>query len=106
MSCGGTALALPMVCNASDRSGMLKIERDSNGAKTTIRLIGRLHVNHIEELTRQLQGGAGQMVIDLQEVTLVDLDVVRFLVICEARGVTIENCAPYIRQWMIQEQSV
>jgi len=95
-----------MVRNTSDRSATLRIEKDSNGPKTTIRLIGRLHMNHIEELTTQLQGGAVPMVIDLREVTLVDLEVVRFLVACEARGVTIENCPAFIRQWMIQERSV
>ena len=106
MSCDGTALARPMVRNTSDRSATLRIEKDSNGPKTTIRLIGRLHMNHIEELTTQLQGGAVPMVIDLREVTLVDLEVVRFLVACEAHGVTIENCSAFIRQWMIQERSV
>jgi hypothetical protein len=88
------------------RSATLKIEKYSNGTKTTIRLIGRLRMNHIEELTTQLQGGAVPMVIDLREVTLVDLEVVRFLVACAARGVTIENCPAFIRQWMIQERSV
>jgi hypothetical protein len=56
-------------------------------------------------LTGQLQGDAVQMVIDLSEITLVDLDVVRFLVLCEAREVKIENCPLYIRQWMTQERA-
>jgi anti-anti-sigma regulatory factor len=84
----------------------LKIEKNSNGANTVIRLIGRFDMGHIEELTRQLQAGAVEMVVDLGEVTLVDLPIVRFLMVCKARGVRIENCPAYIRQWMIQEQSV
>jgi hypothetical protein len=99
------ALAAPILRDVSHRGAILRIEKESNEARTVVRLIGRLDMHHIQELTRQLESGATQMVIDLREVTLVDLDVVRFLVICEARGVGIENCPPYIRQWMTREQS-
>jgi hypothetical protein len=42
-------------------------------------------------------------VFDLDEVTLVDLAVVRFLVACESDGVALVRCAPYIREWMGRE---
>jgi hypothetical protein len=42
--------------------------------------------------------------LDLDEVTLVDLDVVRFLSACEEKGVELLNCSPYIREWMRQER--
>ena len=86
----------------------MKVETDSNGARTTIRLIGRVSARDIEELTRQLQSESRAIatIIDLREVTLVDLEVVRFLMVCEARGTRIENCPSYVRQWMIQERSV
>jgi hypothetical protein len=82
----------------------MKIETHSNGAASTLRLIGRLRMPDIEELTRLLQAQAAQTVIDLRDVTLVDLEVVRFFVACEARGVQIENRPAYIHQWMIQER--
>jgi hypothetical protein len=69
-----------------------------------IRLIGRLRMQDIEELTRLVQGAAEQPVIDLREVTLVDLEVVRFFVACETRGVQLMNCSAYIHQWMMQER--
>jgi len=40
---------------------------------------------------------------DLKDVSLVDREVVRFLARSEADGVTLENCAPYIREWMERE---
>jgi len=48
-------------------------------------------------------GGAGT-VLDLDEVTLVDVDVVRFLKACEAAGVEVVHCSRYIREWMPREQ--
>jgi len=44
------------------------------------------------------------MVIEMQEVTLVDLDVVRFLTGCEAQGITIRGCSAYIREWIDRER--
>jgi hypothetical protein len=40
----------------------------------------------------------------LDEVTLVDVEVVRFLVRCEAAGGKVLHCAPYIREWMLRER--
>jgi hypothetical protein len=39
-------------------------------------------------------------------LTLVDVDVVRFLETCEAGGAEVINCAPYIREWINQERKV
>jgi hypothetical protein len=71
-----------------------------------IRLIGHFHVEHIEELQRQFRQNDPQFVLDLTELTLVDVDVVRFLGTCEAGGAEVINCAPYIREWMNQEREV
>jgi hypothetical protein len=50
-------------------------------------------------------GGRTQsMVLDLEEVRLVDVDVVRFLGACEAEGVELVHCSPYIRNWIFQER--
>ena len=84
----------------------MRIEKDSRGARTTIRLIGHFQVEHIEELQKQLRQNGPQLVLDLTELTLVDLDVVRFLGTCEAGGVEVVNCSAYIREWMNQERKV
>jgi hypothetical protein len=81
----------------------LKIERDSSGGKTTIRLIGRFQSEHIEDLKKQLQGEGPLWVLDLEELTLVDVEVVGFLRASEAEGVEILHCSPYIREWMLRE---
>ena len=42
--------------------------------------------------------------LDLDEVTLLDVAVVRFLIPCEAEGIELRHCAPYIREWMTRER--
>ena len=48
-----------------------------------------------------------QVVLDLDDVQLVDVTVVRFLARCQAEGIELRNCARYIRTWMdkLKEES-
>ena len=55
------------------------------------------------EVARQLETSGPGAVLQLDEVTLVDVDVVRFLNRCETEGVRLVNCSPYIREWMNRE---
>jgi hypothetical protein len=93
------AIKLPITC-----VDILKIEKTSSQGRTTIRLIGRFQSAHIEEVKTQLQTNGAQFVLNLQEVTLVDLDVVQFLAHCQTAGVRIVHCPPYIREWIIRER--
>jgi len=52
-----------------------------------------------------MKGKAEGIMLDLEEVTLVDLDVVRFLGLTEAEGVELVNCSPYIRDWIFRERN-
>ena len=45
------------------------------------------------------------MALDLDEVTLVDVEVVRFLGVCEAAGIALLHCSPYIREWIAKEKN-
>jgi len=81
----------------------LRIETDSERGKITLRLIGRLKAEHIGELKKQIEDGGRERVC-LKEVTLVDVDVVRFLAACEESGVAIVNCSAYIREWIDRER--
>lgn len=83
----------------------LRIQRDSNGDSTTIRLIGRIRSEHLQDLKEQIASAGPRVVLDLDEVTLVDVDGVRFLGACEAAGAELLNCTPYIREWMLREMS-
>jgi anti-anti-sigma regulatory factor len=82
----------------------LKIERVSDGSTSSLRLIGRMRAEHLPELEAQIQHGGPTVVMDLEEVSLVDVEVVRFLGACEARGATLLNCSPYIRDWIDKER--
>ena len=82
----------------------LRIERSSDRYGTTIRLVGRLQAEHVYELMKQIAESSLATVLDLQEVTLVDLDVVRFLGTCEAGGTALINCSPYISDWIAKEK--
>ena len=50
-------------------------------------------------------GHEAGIVLDLEEVTLVDVEVVRFLGICQANGVELVNSPPYIREWVFRERA-
>lgn len=82
----------------------MRIEKESHDGKATIRLIGHFQSQHIGELQKQLLENGPQLVLDLKEVTLVDVEVVRFLGACKCDGVEIMHCSPYIREWMNRER--
>jgi anti-anti-sigma regulatory factor len=82
----------------------LKIERYSDGLSTTIRLIGRMRAEHLEELKRQIGRSGSKIALDLEEVNLVDVDVIRFLGTCQGEGVCLLHCSPYIRDWIAKER--
>jgi hypothetical protein len=44
-------------------------------------------------------------ILDLSEVTLVDLEVVRFLISCEDEGIELVQCPPYMREWILRERA-
>jgi anti-anti-sigma regulatory factor len=82
----------------------LKIEKHSDRGSTTIRLIGRMQAEHLSEVERQIDASGSNVTLDLEEVTLVDVDVVRFLATCETRGIDVLNCSPYISNWILKER--
>ena len=77
----------------------------ADGRTATLRLFGRIESVHLDELQAQVRGYRPQLVLDLDEVTLVDLGVVRFLIACEADGIELRHCAPYILEWMNRERA-
>jgi hypothetical protein len=82
----------------------LKIEKYSDEYGTTIRLIGRMQAEHLQELEKQIHESGPAARLDLDEVTLVDVECVRFLGACEIRGGTLLNCSHYIRDWIDKER--
>lgn len=88
-----------------DQPMTLRIEKAADRHKTIIRLSGRLQSEHLDELKRQVDGEQSPIALDLEGVTLVDIEVVRFLNACEKSGVELLLCSPYIREWMIREKA-
>jgi hypothetical protein len=82
----------------------VKIEKDFRRGKTTICLSGHFQSEHIDELKKQIAENGPSFVLDLKEVTLVDVAVIRFLCVCEAEGMKIAHCSQYIREWMTRER--
>lgn len=82
----------------------MKFEKETSRLKTLIRLSGRLQSKHLDELKTQIEGTRSRIALDLNEVTLVDIETVQFLNACETSGVEILNCWPYIQEWMIREK--
>jgi len=69
-----------------------------------IRLSGELRFGHLDQVKTEIERCQSPIVLDLEELALVDLEGVRFLNACEAKGVSILHCPPYIREWMLQER--
>jgi hypothetical protein len=81
----------------------LKIETLVGEHGTTLKLIGRIRREHLDELRGQIAASAAR-VLELGEVTLVDVEAVRFLSACESKGIHLQNCPGYIREWIVREQ--
>ena len=84
---------------------MLKIEKDRDGSVNRLRLIGRIESNLIGSIRSAMSNGGAHKILDLSEVTLVDLAVVRFLITCEDQGVELVECPPYVREWILRERA-
>jgi ABC-type transporter Mla MlaB component len=84
---------------------MFKIEKSSNGKSVVFTLSGRIKAVALTELQKLLKGEAGDhnVALDLKDVKLVDRDAVIFLASCEAKGMKVANCSPYIREWIEKE---
>ena len=59
---------------------------------------------HIEELKAKIEAGGASVTLDLNEVSLVDLDVIRFLAACQTEGISLVHCSRYINNWIAKER--
>ncbi len=81
-----------------------RIEAIKGADGTTIRLIGQLDAEYISELKDQIEANGRVVVLEMHEVKLVDVDVVRFLIECELKGIELLGCPAYIREWIARER--
>jgi len=84
---------------------MLRIERSENG-EVVFTLSGQMDSDTMADLERLIDSeakGRG-VVLSLKDLTLVDEDSVIFLARCESNGVKLENCPPYVREWINRQR--
>ena len=83
---------------------MLKITRATNG-EVVFKLSGRMDAENVSELEVlfSAEESGRRIVLDLENLTLVDQDVVSFLRRCEAESIQLKNCPAYIREWITGE---
>jgi hypothetical protein len=84
---------------------MLRIEKDSDGCASRLRLSGRIQSDHIACIQSAMNDGCTRRILDLSEVILVDIAVVRFLIRCEEEGIELVECPLYVRGWMLRERA-
>jgi len=84
---------------------MLRIER-SEDEEVVFTLSGQMGSDTMADLERLIDSeakGRG-VVLNLKDLTLVDEDSVIFLARCESNGVKLENCPPYVREWINRQR--
>ena len=97
----GPSIATSEEAVGSWQSMMLRIDR----FRARVRLSGELRSEELDQVKAELQKCGASAVLDLEEVNLSDVEGVRFLNECEAKGISVVHCSPYIRQWMSRERS-
>ena len=80
---------------------MLRIHRKANG-DVVFTLSGRIDKEDIAELEALIgaEGNDRRIVLDLKDMTLTGQDGITFLAQCEADGIALANCDPYVREWI------
>jgi hypothetical protein len=84
---------------------MLRIQRSGNG-EVVFTLSGRMDETDIPELETLIRSepDGRRIVMDLKDLTLAGQDAISFLERCEADGITLKNCAGYIREWITRQR--
>jgi hypothetical protein len=82
----------------------LRIDRHVVGNRAIIHLVGKLRIEHLDELKAQIGAQDRVTALDVRGVSLISVEGVRFLSCCEASGIAIRNASPYISKWMALER--
>jgi hypothetical protein len=84
---------------------MLRIQRSANG-EVVFTLSGRMaeeDIAQVETLIRSEVDGLG-IVLDLKDLILVGREAISFLERCETDGITLKNCARYVRELITRQR--
>ena len=80
---------------------LLRIHRKANG-DVVFSLSGRIDKENIADLEALIgaERKDRRIVLDLKDMTLTGQDGITFLAQCEAAGIALVNCDPYVREWI------
>jgi anti-anti-sigma regulatory factor len=83
---------------------MLRIHKTANG-DVLFTLSGRIDKEHIAELEALIgaEGNSRRIILDLKDMALTGQDGINFLARCEAAGMVLANCDPYVREWITRQ---
>ncbi len=84
---------------------MLRIQRSENG-EVVFTLSGQMNEEAITELETLINSelNGRRVALNLKDLTLVNEDAVIFLERYESNGIKLENCPPYIREWVNRQR--
>jgi hypothetical protein len=84
---------------------MLMIQRSANG-EVVFALSGRMDEEGIAglEILIRSEADGRPIVLDLKDLTLIGRDAISFLERWEAKGITLKNCADYVREWITRQR--
>jgi hypothetical protein len=84
---------------------MLRINKTANG-DVVFNLSGRIDKEYIAELEALIgaEGKDRHIILDLKDMTLTGQDGINFLGQCEAAGIALVNCDPYVREWIARQR--
>jgi hypothetical protein len=63
-----------------------------------------MRAEHLAELETQIRESDPHVLLDLEELNLVDIEVVRYLGGCELRGIALMNSSAYVKDWIAKER--
>ncbi len=84
---------------------MLRIEWQSKGKSSIhLKLSGRLQADGLSDVLAEIAKCDSPPCLDLEEVTILDRDSIRFLIRRESEGIQLVNCPLYVQEWITRER--
>jgi hypothetical protein len=77
----------------------------TNDQGVILHISGQITGKHVDSVRAALEQEDKKVAVDLKEVLLVDAEAVKFLALCEIRGIELKNSPAYIREWVTRERA-
>ena len=84
---------------------MWRIKKYCEGPSSRVKLAGQIQAHSIDAIKSVMSDADQPKILDLSEVTLVDISVVGFLIDCEDAGIRLIWCPAWVGEWMIRERT-